>query len=166
MLLKPIRNTNHAKWRAANSKYSISLEYRPLLDKWDVVSIPGKLINTYNWYMYRKTDRFDGMKEALVFILKRFSDGEIQVEDRYSKEITIYNQKEFDMLNKAVANITLVYGKDSRLIEDTEIFGHIKKLEDEIKKLNSIENKPKKLSKKIDELNGDIKELVAVVDGR
>lgn len=166
MLMKPVARSNYAKWRGTSSSHLVNLEYRPILNMWDVVTVPKSVVTAYNWYMYRKTDRFSSMKEAIVFILKTFSDGELQVQDRYSKEVTVYNQKEIDMMDKAVATITLVYGKDSRFVEDEEIFGHIKRLEDDIKKLNSIENKPKKLAKKIESLKGDINSLVGVVDGR
>jgi hypothetical protein len=166
MLLKAVKRSNYAKWFGETQTHQVRLELRPKLDKWDVCFLDNRYIRTHNWYMYQKSERFNTMLEAIVFILNTFAKDEVQIQDRFSPEVTAYDAKEIQMKEKAVANITLVYGKDSRFVTDEEIYAHIKRLETDIRGLNSIENKPKKLEAKVESIKGDIKDLVAVVDGR
>lgn len=68
--------------------------------------------------------------------------------------------------NKAVENITYIYGVDAANVTDDQIFQHIANRELEIKSLEVIENKPKKLAAKIEALHAEIKILVDFVDAR
>lgn len=166
MVLKPVKRSNYAKWFGETQTHQVRLELRPKLDKWDVCFLDTRYRQTHNWYMYQKSERFSTMLEAVVFILNKFAKDEVQIQDRFSQEVTTYNAKEIEMTEKAVANITLVYGKDSRFVSDEEIYAHIKRLESDIKNLNGIENKPKKLKAKVESIKSDIGDLVGVVDGR
>jgi hypothetical protein len=61
---------------------------------------------------------------------------------------------------------TLIRGRDAAHMDDTQIFALIGKLEDEVKVLLAIANKPKKLLAAVESLRSDIKQLVVYVDGR
>lgn len=166
MLMKPVKRSNYAKWFGETQTHQIRLELRPKLDKWDVLFLDNRYLGYYNWYMNQKVERFSTMLEAIRFILNKFAKDEVRIQDRFSIEITTYNAKEIEMKDKAVSTITLIYGKDSRFVTDDEIFNHIKRLESDIKNLNAIENKPKKLEAKVESIKGDIKDLVSLADGR
>jgi hypothetical protein len=47
--------------------------------------------------MYQKSERFNTMLEAIVFILNTFAKDEVQIQDRFSPEVTTYNAKEIEM---------------------------------------------------------------------
>lgn len=66
----------------------------------------------------------------------------------------------------AVSNITYVYGVPSKDVTDDTIFRFIAKLEGEIRELEKIANKPKKLGALIEALHAEIKALVELVDSR
>lgn len=67
---------------------------------------------------------------------------------------------------KLVDYKVLIAGRDSANVSDDQIFGMIADLEAQIKALNAIEHKPKKLSAKIEALKADIASLVDIVDNR
>ena len=67
---------------------------------------------------------------------------------------------------KPVEVKTFIYGRESKDVPDEIIFSHISGLEQQIKTLEAIENKPKKLIKHIDQLKADIAALVKVCDER
>lgn len=61
---------------------------------------------------------------------------------------------------------TFIYGKPAGDVTDDQIYQNIAKLEQEIAALGKIENKPKKLTAKIEALRKDIQRLVDFVDSR
>ena len=65
---------------------------------------------------------------------------------------------------KPVETKTFIFGRDVKLMKDEEIFGTIQRLENEITGLETIQNKPKKLTARIDELKANIAAIVAIVD--
>jgi hypothetical protein len=67
---------------------------------------------------------------------------------------------------KAIETITYVYGQPAKDVSDDQIFTHISNLEAQIKTLNAIENKPKKLVAQVASLQAEIDALVALVDAR
>jgi hypothetical protein len=74
--------------------------------------------------------------------------------------------KEYVMPPKNIEKITLIAGENAANKTDGEIFEMIGKLETQIKRLETIEHKPKKLSARIEELKKDINDLVEYVDSR
>ena len=66
----------------------------------------------------------------------------------------------------AVLKQILIFGKEASTVTDEEIFDHIARLENEVKKLDTIENKPKSLVAKIQSLKADINALVEFSDSR
>lgn len=166
MLLRPKTRSNYAKWFGSGKTLNVLLEFRPRLDKWDVISLEKKFQELPRWYMHQKTERFATMLEAIKFILKLSNEDELSLQDRYTNEVQVYNLEEIEMTNKPVENITLIYGKDSRFVTDDAIFEYIKNIEDEIRRLNNINNQPVKLKKKIESLKESVQDLVKVVDNR
>ena len=61
---------------------------------------------------------------------------------------------------------TFIFGRDIDTLSDSDIFTIIANLENEIKSLDAIENKPVKLGKKIEALREDIANIKMVVDSR
>lgn len=61
---------------------------------------------------------------------------------------------------------TFFNGQDIANFTDDQLFGHISQAENEIKKLEAIETKPKKLEKKIADLKEGINALAAAIDAR
>lgn len=161
-----VSRSKYPKWKGSSTNYKVIFDFRPLLDKWDVSFLHQRYAGQFNWYMYEKCERFSTKLEALKFIMDKFGCTEVHLQDRYSPEFEIYTVEGVNMINKAVETLTLVYGKDSRFVTDSELFAHIKRVEGEIKGLESICNKPKRLEQRIAELQSDIDKLVQVVDGR
>lgn len=67
---------------------------------------------------------------------------------------------------KAVEQKTLIFGLDATCVTDGEILTHIARMEGEIKQLEDIKTKSKKLAAMIDAKKKDIAALVEVLDGR
>lgn len=65
-----------------------------------------------------------------------------------------------------IENKILIQGQDAANLSDDQIFDLIAKLEGQQARLKSIDNKPKKLTAKIEALSNDIALLVEYVDGR
>lgn len=65
-----------------------------------------------------------------------------------------------------IETVVRIQGQDASRMSDDDIFSFIAKLETQKKVLNGVENKPKKLTAKIDALQADIEKLVAYVDAR
>ncbi len=59
-----------------------------------------------------------------------------------------------------------IFGVEASNVSDVEIFKHIAGLEAQIKSLQGIENKPKKLTARITELQKQINSLIAYCDER
>lgn len=66
----------------------------------------------------------------------------------------------------AIETRTFIFGDNAANMTDEQIFAGIAKIEAEIKKLDGVENKPKKLQAKIDAMKADIAKLVEYVDAR
>jgi hypothetical protein len=75
------------------------------------------------------------------------------------KEITVANPK------APIEHITFIYGVERKDVTDDQIFEHIRNLENQIKDLEKIDNKPKKLKDKIKSLKNNIDDLIKLVDG-
>lgn len=67
---------------------------------------------------------------------------------------------------KAVQNVTYVFGKDTADMKDADYYTVIRGLEAEIKYLEGIENKPKKLIATIKEKQEAIKSIVDLMDSK
>lgn len=67
--------------------------------------------------------------------------------------------------SKPVQTITYVYGTPAKDLTEQQLFDTISKLENEIKTLDTLETKPKKIVAKIEQLRADIKAIVDLVDG-
>lgn len=67
---------------------------------------------------------------------------------------------------KNIETVVMIRGEDAAQKTDEQIFSFIAKLEAEIKSLEAINCKPKKLTARIKELQDDITKLVEYVDGR
>lgn len=65
-----------------------------------------------------------------------------------------------------VETITYIFGRPSKDVSDADIFSGIAQLEAEIKRLDAIQNKPKKLVAQIEKLQADIQNLVTIADAR
>lgn len=79
-------------------------------------------------------------------------------------------EKDIDMttIDKTtpVQNITYIFGVPADQVTDEQLWGHIGNLESQISQLQGIENKPKSLLARIEKLNANIKELVALADSK
>lgn len=82
----------------------------------------------------------------------------------------VFNQQEKNVANTdnmyKVETLTLVGGQPAKNLSDDELFNAIHVIEGQIKHLEAIETKPKKLLAKIDDLKKGIADLVALVDSR
>ena len=67
-------------------------------------------------------------------------------------------------MTKLIEIKTLINGQDISTMEDRDLYRVIAKTEQEIKQLEAIEHKPKKLVKLIEDLKRDIGTLVALID--
>ena len=67
---------------------------------------------------------------------------------------------------KAVESKVFIFGNESKDVSDETIFNLIAKREGEIKALEAIKNKPKKLVAQIEQYQKDIDALVKVCDER
>lgn len=67
---------------------------------------------------------------------------------------------------KAVETKVFIFGNESKDVSDETIFNLIAKREGEIKALEAIANKPKKLVAQIEQYQKDIEALVKVCDER
>lgn len=61
---------------------------------------------------------------------------------------------------------TYIYGREASTVSDDEIFHHIQNINDEVKKLEAFDTKPKKLEQRIDILKSNRDKLVKYVDSR
>lgn len=112
---------------------------------------------------------YDGLRVKERELLEAFFNGEGN-DDDFTNANSSANSKEVDMT--AVANAPLVEkvinirGQDSRSYSDDQIFHIIRDMENQIKGLQQLEAKSKKLEAKIKALQDGIQELVEVVDSR
>lgn len=67
---------------------------------------------------------------------------------------------------KNIETLVMIQGENAANKTDTQLYALIGTLEGQIKKLEAIENKPKKLEKAIASLRDDIAKIVAYVDSR
>lgn len=67
---------------------------------------------------------------------------------------------------KVIENVVMIRGHNAASFSDDAIFKLIADLEVEADTLSKIQNKPKKLAKKIEDIHADIKKLVEYVDAR
>lgn len=67
---------------------------------------------------------------------------------------------------KAVSVVTYVFGKDADTVSDEDVFEHIRKIEDRIRSLEAIKQKPLALEKQIEALYLDIDLLVKFSNDR
>jgi hypothetical protein len=67
--------------------------------------------------------------------------------------------------SKPVQTITYVFGVPTKDLTEQQLFSTISNLENQIKTLETLETKPKKIVKKIEQLRADIKAIVDLVDG-
>lgn len=74
--------------------------------------------------------------------------------------------KETTMSAPTIETKTFIAGTDATHLSDADIFKKIAQLENEIKTMNAINSKPKKLLKVIEDTQADIDKLVAFVDAR
>jgi hypothetical protein len=120
-------------------------------------------VNNNNIYdvdtIYSKSVRLSGIDYAWpVEALELVTHSPIQV-TQSEKEITVANPK------APIEHITFIYGVERKDVTDDQIFEHIRNLENQIKDLEKIDNKPKKLKDKIKSLKNNIDDLIKLVDG-
>lgn len=80
----------------------------------------------------------------------------------------IYNKEKQMALNntKLIETRTFINGVDASTLSDDQIFQVIAKVENDIKELENIENKPTKLIKKIEKAHKGIEKVLRYVDAR
>lgn len=96
-----------------------------------------------------------------IYRVQQPNNQEVKHETQPEQETQMSNTKVIE-----VKAVTTIYGVDASTKSDDEIFSLISKLEKEVETLAQIKNKPKKLDKKIEDINEDIKKLVDYVDSR
>lgn len=77
---------------------------------------------------------------------------EIEMDSETTKEIGV------------ITEITYIDGKDVESMSDSELFGKIQTIENNIKDMEAIENKPKRLVLRIKEAQDSIKKLIKLID--
>lgn len=71
-----------------------------------------------------------------------------------------------DLQAEPIEHRTYIYDREASTVSDDEIFEHIQHLNNEIKKLEAFETKPKKLEQRIEKLQSNRDKLVKYVDSR
>ena len=78
----------------------------------------------------------------------------------------LFNSKENEMLDIKVTNKIFINERSAETYSDEEIFELIRKLEDQVKSFEAIQNKPNKLTAQIETTKKQINDLVKYVDNR
>lgn len=107
MLLRPKTRSNYAKWFGSGKTLNVLLEFRPRLDKWDVISLENKFQGLPRWYMHQKTERFATMLEAIKFILKLSNEDEIRRLNNISNQ-PVKLKKKIESLKESVQDLVKV----------------------------------------------------------
>jgi hypothetical protein len=84
----------------------------------------------------------------------------------YVTNATINTQGETKVADKNIETKVFIKGVDAANLTDSQIFDRISNLEQQIANLNKIENKPKKLTTAIKDLQKDIRDMIDYVDSR
>jgi len=71
-----------------------------------------------------------------------------------------------DLQAEPIETRTYIYNREASTVSDDEIFAHIQNINDEVKKLEAFDTKPKKLEQRIEKLKANRDKLVKYVDSR
>lgn len=124
-----------------------------------------------NAYAYAQALRMSNESAPAVFLEEAFATNRIKNQEPASMNLTTFNRiknQESATMNLTITHQTLINGQNVEHMSDAQLFSTIKNAQDEIANLEKIspDNRPRRLVKRIEELQAGIKALVTLLDER